>query len=62
MIRIALLILAAAPLSGYLNFQADYDNAARAQCREVTNQHDRQACFDRVENNSRERRAEQRKG
>jgi len=60
MTRIALLIFAAAPLSGCLNLQAGYDNAARAQCREITNQHDRQACFDRVDDNSSERRAAQR--
>lgn len=61
MIRVSLL-LAATLLSGCLNLQAGYDNAARAQCRGVDNQGDRQACLNKVDDNSRERRAEQRKG
>ena len=46
--------------SGCTNLQADYDNAARARCREITNQFDRQECMARVEENSRSQRQEQR--
>jgi hypothetical protein len=43
------------------NLGADYDNAARARCREITNQFDRQECMARVEENSRSEREEQRR-
>lgn len=46
---------------GCTNLQADYDNAARARCREITNQFDRQECMARVEENSRSEREEQRR-
>jgi len=54
--------LAAAALfgAGCTNLQADHDNAARARCREITNQFDRQECMARVDENSRAQREEQR--
>jgi hypothetical protein len=47
--------------SACTNLQADYDNAARARCREITNQFDRQECMARVDENSRIQREEQRR-
>ncbi len=60
MLRIAI-AAAALLLSGCLDLQANYDNAARAQCREITNQLDRQECLARVEENSRIQREERRR-
>jgi len=60
MLRFAL-AAAAVIASGCTNLQADYDNAARARCREITNQFDRQECMARVEENSRYQREEQRR-
>ena len=52
------LILATAALlsSACTNLAPDYDNAARARCRELPNQFDRQECMARVEENSRAQR------
>jgi hypothetical protein len=47
--------------SGCIDLQPTYDNAARAQCREITNQSDRQECLARVAENSRIQREEQRR-
>ena len=57
------LVLATAALlaSACTNLQADYDHAARARCREITNQFDRQECMARVDENSRIQREEQRR-
>lgn len=60
MIRPALLGLAVLGLAGCLNWQASYDNAARGDCRDYLDADERRACLDRVEQNARERRAEQR--
>ena len=60
MLRFALAAAALLAGSGCMNLQADYDNAARARCREITNQFDRQECMARVEENSRAQRQEQR--
>jgi hypothetical protein len=51
-------ILATAALfvSACTNLAPDYDNAARARCREITNQFDRQECMARVDENSRAQR------
>ena len=59
MLRFAL-AAAALTASGCTNLEADYDNAARARCREITNQFDRQECMARVEENSRSQREQQR--
>ena len=45
---------------GCVDLQPNYDNAARAQCREITNQFDRQECLARVEDDARARREERR--
>ena len=47
--------------SGCIDLQPNYDNAARARCREITNQFDRQECLTRVEENSRMQREERRR-
>ncbi len=60
--RFALLAPAAAiALSGCINWQGSYDYAARTECGKIIESGDRQACYDSVEKNSRERRAEERK-
>jgi hypothetical protein len=48
-------ILATAALlaSACTNLAPDYDNAARARCREIPNQFDRQECMARVDEDSR---------
>jgi hypothetical protein len=48
-------ILATAALlaSACTNLAPDYDNAARARCREIPNQFDRQECVARVDEDSR---------
>jgi hypothetical protein len=51
---------AALLLAGCLNLQAEYDNAARERCNDITNQFDRERCLDGVEENSRARRDERR--
>lgn len=56
----ALLLPAAMALSGCINWQGTYDSAARAECRDVIDQDDRRACFDRVDENASQRRAEKR--
>ena len=56
-----LLATAALFAASCTNLQANYDNAARARCREITNQFDRQECMARVEENSRIQREEQRR-
>jgi hypothetical protein len=52
--------LALLGLSGCMNWQATYDNAARSDCRERIDSAERRACLDRVEENSRQHRADQR--
>ena len=47
-------------LSGCLNWQASYDEAARSQCRTLPDASERRACLDRASDNSREQRAHQR--
>jgi hypothetical protein len=44
--------------SACTNLAPDYENAARARCRELPNQFDRQECMARVEENSRAQRRE----
>ena len=61
MLRFALAV-AALLGAGCTNLQANYDNAARARCREIINQFDRQECMARVDENSRLQRQEQRGG
>ena len=58
-LRFALAAAALLASGGCTNLQANYDNAARARCREITNQFDRQECMARVEENSRAQRQEQ---
>lgn len=54
-------ILAAVALlaSACTSLEPDYDNAARARCREIANQFDRQECLARVDENARVQRQEQ---
>jgi len=56
----ALPVLALLWLSGCINWQAGYDNAARTDCREQVDSGERRACLDRVEENSRQHRADRR--
>ena len=58
MLRLA---LATATLlaAGCTNLEPNYDNAARARCREIPNQFDRQECMARVDENSQNQRREQ---
>ena len=59
----ALLGLALGPalgLSGCVNWQGSYDEAARNQCRASPDAAERRACLDRVSDNSREKRADHR--
>lgn len=60
MIRLAVLCIAGACLSGCFSWQGTYDAAARRECREVIGAEDRQECLTNVERNSTERRSEQR--
>jgi hypothetical protein len=56
-----LAIMSALPsLTGCLNWQAAYDEAARNQCRALPDTSERQSCMDRAADNSRERRADRR--
>jgi hypothetical protein len=59
-IRPALLALAALNLSGCINWQGGYDQAARTECGRLANPDERRACLDAVERNASERRAERR--
>ncbi len=61
-LRPALLLPVAVALSGCVNWQGAYDSAARAECRDIIDQDDRRACFDRVDENASQRRAERRSG
>lgn len=58
--RIALALLALTGLSGCINMQAAYDNAAWQECMRNPNDSGRRACVDRVQENGREKRADQR--
>lgn len=55
-----LLATAALLASACTSLEPDYDNAARARCREISNQFDRQECLARVDENSRMERQGQR--
>ena len=59
-LRPALLLPVAVALCGCINWQGTYDSAARAECRDIIDQNDRRACFDRVDENASQRRAEKR--
>ena len=59
--RLAILTLPVL-LSGCLNWQGTYDSAARAECQRLVDAAERQACLNRVIENSRDRTAEQRTG
>lgn len=59
-LRPALLLPIAAALSGCINWQGAYDSAARAECRDIFDQDNRRACFDRVDENASQRSAEKR--
>jgi hypothetical protein len=47
-------------LTGCLNWQGTYDEAARGECRALPNTSDRQSCMERAADNSRERRTDRR--
>jgi hypothetical protein len=51
---------AACGLAGCLDWQGTYDSAARRDCRDLLDAHDRRNCLTEVERNSSERRAERR--
>jgi hypothetical protein len=52
---------AALVLSGCLDWQAAYDQAARRDCRKIVDSSARQACLDQVERNSSDRREQRRR-
>jgi hypothetical protein len=60
--RVVVLAALALPvlLSGCLNWQGTYDNAARAECQRIIDSTERQACLNRVVENSHQRAAENR--
>lgn len=57
---ILVMLAGALALSGCLNWQAGYDNAARHECFSEPDDATRRACLDRAEANARQQRAEQR--
>ena len=53
--RALIVLLAAAALSGCLSLDSMYDDAARTECDQQTSPRERGACYDRVDQNRRDR-------
>ncbi|MDP3740406.1 MAG: hypothetical protein Q8R02_23670 [Hyphomonadaceae bacterium] len=58
--RLALIAFAALALSGCINWQGGYDQAARNECGRLASPDERRACLDAVERNASEKRADRR--